>query len=155
MLAWPALSRLTTMFLVSTVGGAASWTATVAGWLAELPLLSVTVRVTMLVLKSEHAKREGLMTGLVMSQFSVEPLSTSPATMLAWPALSRLTTMFLDIGRAACRERAEISVVAVSLKKKILGTVRVTMFVASCEQNENEGASNRWWVAQLLGGSVI
>src|SRR5258708_13343781 len=103
MLAWPALSRLTTMFLVSTVGGAASWTATVAGWLAELPLLSVTVRVTMLVLKSEHAKREGLMTGLVMSQFSVEPLSTSPATMLAWPALSRLTTMFLvsTVGGAA------------------------------------------------------
>src|SRR5258708_34645339 len=48
MLTWPLASRFTSMFCVKTVGAVASCTVTVAEALAELPLLSVTVRVTVL-----------------------------------------------------------------------------------------------------------
>src|SRR5258707_104394 len=121
------------MFLVTTVGGVASCTVTVALALALLPLLSVTVRVTVLGPFLEQSKLDGLTTRLVMPQLSAEPLSTSPATMLAWPALSRLTTMFLVStvgGAASCTQTvagwlAELPLLSV--------TVRVTMLVPTLE----------------------
>ena len=44
--ALPDASRLTVIFFVITVGGVTSFTVTVAGALAELPLESVAVNVT-------------------------------------------------------------------------------------------------------------
>src|SRR5439155_5768612 len=75
--AWPLASRFTSMFCVRTVGGAASCTVTVAVPLAELPLLSVTVRVTVLGPFLVQAKVVGLTKRMVMAQLSFELLSNT------------------------------------------------------------------------------
>src|SRR3989442_999476 len=91
------------MFLVTTLGGVASCTVTVAVLLAELPLLSVTVRVTVLGPFLVQSKLDGLTTRLVMAQLSLELLSTWAAVMLTWPLASRFTSMLCvrTVGGAA------------------------------------------------------
>src|SRR5216684_1041598 len=86
MLTLPLASRFTAMSCVWTVGGVTSRTVTVAVALALLPLLSVTVRVTILAPSLEQSKLDGLTTRLVMAQLSLEALSTCAAEMLAWLA---------------------------------------------------------------------
>src|SRR3989442_5513389 len=126
MLAWPVASRFTSMFWVRTVGGAASCTVTVAVPLAELPLLSVTVRVTVLGPFLVQSKLEGLTTRLVMAQLSVEPWSTWAAVMLTWPLASRFTSMFCVRtvgGAASCTVTVAVRVAGLPLPSL---AVRVT-----------------------------
>src|SRR5207244_4068999 len=100
---WPLASRFRSMFCVRTVGGAASCTVTVAVQLAVLPLLSLTVSVTVFGPMLVQAKVVGLTDRMVMVQLSVELLCTWAAVMLTWPLASRFTSMLCvrTVGGAA------------------------------------------------------
>ena len=75
-------------------GSTLSSTVTVAVQLELLPLLSVTVSVTVLAPTSEQVKPEVLTVLVSMPQASVEPPSTSAAVMVAEPLASRSMVMF-------------------------------------------------------------
>jgi hypothetical protein len=66
-------------------GGSLSCIVTVAVLVAEFPLLSVQVSVTVLAPRLLQVKDDGLTVLVEMTQLSVEPLSTSAATMVALP----------------------------------------------------------------------
>ena len=65
-----------------------SSTVTVAVQVEELPLTSVTVRVTVFAPTFEQSKVVLSNAKLAIPQASVEPLSISPATILAAPLAS-------------------------------------------------------------------
>jgi hypothetical protein len=71
---------------------------TVAAQVAELPLASVTVIITLLVPISAHVKEFLLMLSRAIPQLSVLPLSTSEATMETFPEASSAFVMFLHMG---------------------------------------------------------
>ena len=71
-----------------------SFTVTVAVQVLELPLTSVTVRVTVLAPTFAQVKLFGLTVVLAMLQLSDDPLSMSPAVIDALPLPSRKTVVF-------------------------------------------------------------
>jgi len=91
-LATPFAFSSTTIFLVITVGAILSCTVTVAVWEALFPLISTTVKVTVLLPIVEQSN-------VVVSkanetpQASFDPLSTSEGTILAAPLTSNWTVM--------------------------------------------------------------
>src|SRR5258705_13816958 len=104
-----------------------SWTVTVAEALAELPLLSVTVRVTVLAPSLVQSKLEGLTTRLVIAQLSLEPLSTWAAVMLKWPLAPRYLPTFPTRrarGLASCTVTVALALAELPL---LSVTVRVTV----------------------------
>src|ERR1043166_2983958 len=94
MLAWPVASSCTVMFLQAATGAVLSTTVTVAVQLSLLPLLSVTVKVTVFGPTLAQVKVSGLTLREAIPQASLEPLSTSDAAMVAWPVASRLIVIF-------------------------------------------------------------
>src|SRR5213593_37703 len=95
MVAWPVASRFTSIFLGATLGAVTSCTVTVASALAELPLPSVAVSLTVFGPRLAQVKALLSMLRLIGPQASVVPPSTSAATMVAWPVASRFTSIFL------------------------------------------------------------
>src|SRR5882724_3493552 len=149
MLTWPLASRFTSMFRVRTVGAVTSCTVTVAEVLAELPLLSVTVRVTVLAPSLVQSKLDGLTTRLVMPQLSLEPLSTWAAVTLTWPLASRFTSMFRvrTVGRVAS---CTVTVAEALAELPLLSvTVRVTVLGPSLVQSKLDGLTTRLVMPQL------
>jgi hypothetical protein len=71
-----------------TVGFTGSWTVTVAVQVAVLPLLSVTVRITVFVPRLVQSKLVLFRLRLAMPQASVLPLSIWAAEIVATPVLS-------------------------------------------------------------------
>src|ERR1043165_3315501 len=94
MLAWPVASSCTGIFLQAATGAVVSTTVTVAVQLSLLPLLSVTVKVTVFGPTLAQVKVSGLTLREAIPQASLEPLSTSDAAMVAWPVASRLIVIF-------------------------------------------------------------
>ena len=88
MVALPAASSWTVWSLVTTVGGVGSKTVAVALQLLVLPLLSVTVRVTVLSPMSALVKLLGDALSEAMPEASLLPLSMSAPVSVALPAPS-------------------------------------------------------------------
>ena len=70
-----------------------SWMVTLLVQVELLPLLSVTVNVTVFEPTLEQVKLVGLAARLAMPQASLEPLSTSLAVILALPLASNCTVI--------------------------------------------------------------
>src|SRR5258707_11440082 len=83
MLAWPVASRLTSIFLVATLGALTSCTVTVASALALLDRKTVAYGKTVDLAGRRIVKKILSMLRLTGPQASVVPPSTSAATMLA------------------------------------------------------------------------
>src|SRR5260370_22022520 len=137
------------MSCVWTVGGVTSRTVTVAVAMALLPLLSVTVRVTMLAPSLEQSKLDGLTARLVMAKVSVEALSTCAAVMLAMPVASRFTTMSCVWTVGGVASRTVTVAVALALLPLLSVNVRVRMLAPWVEQSKLDGLPTRLVMAQL------
>lgn len=90
----PAAFRFTVTFLQRAVGGVLSITVTVAEQVDELPLLSVTVKITLLVPTFAQVKELGETESEAIPQTSELPLLICAAVMVALPAAFRLTEIF-------------------------------------------------------------
>src|SRR5207248_2062149 len=88
MVPWPLGSSSTVRFWVITTGRIESTTVTVPVQMELLPLLSVTVRVTVLVPMLVQSKLVWLRLRLAIPQASVLPLSICSGAIVAWPLLS-------------------------------------------------------------------
>ena len=85
--AFPEASNCTVMFWQSAVGATLSSTVTVELHEAVFPLPSVAVRTTVFAPTLAHVNASGV-AAKVNEQLSEEPLSTSAATILAFPEAS-------------------------------------------------------------------
>src|SRR5688572_9126952 len=89
------------MFWQIADGAILSSTVTTATQLAELPLLSVTVKVTLLAPMFEQSKEVCEADRLRIPQASEEPLSICAAEILAFPFASSCTVMFWQTAAGA------------------------------------------------------
>ncbi len=87
-LAWPVLSKSILIFLHWAFGKISSLTVTVVLQVDVFPLLSSTVRVTLLSPRSLQVKVLGATLMLAIAQLSVEPPSTCEANKVALPLAS-------------------------------------------------------------------
>src|SRR6185503_11198938 len=101
------------MFWQRTVGASVSWTITVAVQEALLPLLSVTVRVTVFVPTLLQSKVVLLRLRLAMPQASALPLLIWAGVMVALPLGSSCTVRFWQ--RAVGATRSTTVTVAVQV----------------------------------------
>src|ERR1043166_9075945 len=88
MVAWPVASNWTVMSRQMAVGATESITVTVAVQVEVLPLLSVTVRVTVLVPMVVQSNVVLSTLTLAIPEASLLPLSSCTAVMTAWPVAS-------------------------------------------------------------------
>ena len=89
--ALPFASNCTVMSCATTAGTNRSCTVTVALLLALLPLVSMTVRLTVLAPTSAHVKLVGDADSVSMATLSLLPLLMSLAVMVAFPLPSSCT----------------------------------------------------------------
>src|SRR5258707_1338100 len=113
------------IFLHLATGLTLSSTVTVLLEVEAMPLLSVTVRVTVFGPTLAQVKLFGLTLLEAMPQASLLPLSISAATMLAWPVTSRWTVMFLQ----AVTGWVSSSTVTVAVQEALLPLLSVTVRV--------------------------
>ena len=92
--AFPEPSRNVVTSVQEATGEVVSWTVTVAEQVLELPLTSVTVRVTALEPVLEQVKLVVLRLVEATPQLSLLPLSISPAVIVALPLPSSETVTF-------------------------------------------------------------
>ena len=92
----PEAFKYALMFCAIATGAVTSWTVTVANPVFTFPLLSVTVKVTVLVPKLAQVNVLGETdnNALLIPQASVEPLLIWAGIILAVPALFNCTVMF-------------------------------------------------------------
>ena len=94
-LALPELFNCTVMFWVTTNGLTVSTTVTIAVPVLILPLLSVTVKVTVLAPVFEQVNVLGETANVAIPQASVDPLFTWAPVKFTFPVASNCTVMFL------------------------------------------------------------
>src|SRR5438128_450865 len=126
MLALPVASRLIVIFLHLATGLTLSSTVTVLEQVETLPLLSVTVRVTVFGPTLAQVNELGLTLLEAMPQASLLPLSTCAAAMLALPLASSCTVMFLQAATGKVLSTTVTVAVQVWLLPLLSATVRVT-----------------------------
>src|SRR5690554_2163777 len=131
-------------FLVSTTGAVTSSSVTIAVALSELPLTSVTVRVTVLAPTSPQPKLYLSSVMLAIPQASVEPLSISVASMLAFPVASSWMVMLRVSTTGAVIPSTVTVAVALSVLPLTSVTVRVTALSPTCEQSKS------YWLSVML-----
>src|SRR6266516_4297258 len=136
MVAWPLASNWTVMFWQTAVGGTESTTVTVAVQVEVLPLLSVTVRVTVLVPMVAQSKLVWLRLRLAMPEASVLPLSSWTAVMVAWPLASNWTVMFWQTAVGGTESTTVTVAVQVEVLPLLSVTVRVTVLVPMVAQSK-------------------
>src|SRR5690606_26040547 len=144
MLALPVASSWMVRFLVSTTGAVTSSSVTIAVALSELPLTSVTVRVTVLAPTSPQPKLYLSSVMLAIPQASVEPLSISVASMLAFPVASSWMVMLRVSTTGAVIPSTVTVAVALSVLPLTSVTVRVTALSPTCEQSKS------YWLSVML-----
>ena len=89
----PFAPNCTVIFCVNTVGLIVSCTVTVAFAVATFPLISVTVKVTVLAPTLAQVNEELLNESVAIPQLSVEPLSIWAGVIVAWPFAFNWTVM--------------------------------------------------------------
>src|SRR5213594_254730 len=115
MVAWPLASNWTVMFWQTAVGGTESTTVTVAVQVELLPLLSVTVRVTVLVPTLLTSKLVLSRLRLAMPQASLLPLLIWSGVIVPWPLASNWTVRFWQTANGGTESTTVTVAVAVWL----------------------------------------
>src|SRR5215207_4595087 len=87
----------------------------IMAWYQKYSHVSLPVLKALFFFQAEDGIRDPLVTGV---QTCALPISLHDGATMADPAAIQGTGQGEEIGRASCRERGEIAVVAVSLKKK-------------------------------------
>ena len=117
------------MFLHIAVGATLSCTVTVEVQVDILPLLSVTVKITVFAPTLEHVNVFGDTVIFFIPQASLEPLSICEAIILALPVASNCTVKFLHIAVGATLSCTVTVEVQVDILPLLSVTVRVTALV--------------------------
>src|SRR5438445_3095641 len=124
------------MFLHSAVGAVTSCTVTVASQVAVSPLLSSTVRVTVLGPTLEQSKLVLLAVRDLIPQASPLPPSMSAAVIVAWPLESRFRSMFLHSAVGAVTSCTVTVASQVAVSPLLSSIVSVTVLGRSVEQSK-------------------
>src|SRR6266581_1371595 len=114
---------------VTTTGLTGSTTVTVAVQMELLPLLSVTVRVTVLTPTLVQSKLVWLRLRLAMPQASVLPLLICAGSIVPWPLAFNSTLRFWQRATGGTESTTVTVAVQVALLVLLSVTVRVTRFV--------------------------
>src|SRR5437899_13055 len=133
---WPVASNSTVAFWQRATGGTGSTTVTVAVQVELLPLLSVTVRVTVLVPTLLTSKLVLSRLKLAMPQASVLPLLIWSGVIVPWPLASNWTVRFWQTANGGTESTTVTVAVAVWLLPLLSVTVRVTVFVPMLVQSK-------------------
>src|SRR6266571_2359923 len=129
MVARPFAFNSTVRSRQTATGETESTTVTVAGALWLLPLLSVTVRVTVLTPTLVQSKLVWLRLRLAMPQASVLPLLICAGSMVPWPLASNSTLRFWQTATGGTESTTVTVAVQVELLPLLSITVRVTKLV--------------------------
>ena len=148
MLALPVASSCTVMSWAAAVGSTRSRTVMVAVAVLTLPLLSVTVRVTVLSPWSSQSNAVWLRDREAMPQASLDPLSTSSAVMLAAPEASSSTVKFWAMAVGATLSSTVTVAVADALLPLLSVTVRVTVLAPTLAQPKDVMSRAMVWMPQ-------
>src|SRR5260370_1260870 len=127
------------MLLHLATGFTLSSTVTVLLQVETLPLLSVTVRVTVLGPTLAQVKLFGLTLREARPQASLLPLSTSAGIMPAWPVASSWTVMFLQAATGWVSSTTVTVVPQVALLPWPSLTVSVTVLAPTLAQVKELG----------------
>ena len=138
----PEAFRYFVRFWQLATGRTVSITVTVPVHVEVLPLLSVTVKVTVLAPTLAQVKLEGLTDSVAMPQASVEPLLTWAAVTLTVPDAFRYLVMFLQL--ATGRTVSNTVTVALQVDELLLlsVTVKVTVLAPTLAQVKLEGLTD-------------
>src|SRR5216683_1455616 len=136
MVPWPLASNSTLRFWQTATGGTESTTVTVAVQVELLPLLSVTVRVTVLTPTLVQSKLVWLRLRLAMPQASVLPLLICAGSMVPWPLASNSTLRFWQRATGGTESTTVTVAVQVELLPLLSVTVRVTVFMPMLVQSK-------------------
>ena len=124
-------------------------TVTVAVQVAVRPLLSVTVKVTVLEPTLAAVKALGVTERVAMPQLSVEPPSTCAADKVAVPFWSRFTVAFWHVAVGLALSLTATVAVQVAVRPLLSVTVKVTTLLPTLEQLKDEVDSERLAMPQL------
>ena len=120
----------------SVTGGTESTTVTVAVQVELLPLLSVTVKVTLFVPMLVQSKLVWLRLRLAMPQASVLPLLICAGSIVPWPLASNSTLRSWQTASGGTESTTVTVAVQVELLPLLSVTVRVTRFVPMLLQSK-------------------
>ena len=120
-------------------GGTLSSTVTTVVQVETLPLLSVTVRVTVLGPTLEQSKEETSIVVVAIPQASVLPFSISATVMLALPlASSWMVNGAAQLATGGTLSSTVTTAVQVETLPLLSVTVRITLFAPTLEQSNVE-----------------
>ncbi len=145
----PVLSSCTVTFWQSAIGATLSSIVTLAEHVLELPLTSVTVRITVLPFTFAQLNVVMFRAKFAIPQASFEPLFTCEAVMLALPEGSSCTVMFWQTATGATLSSTVIVVEHVVELPFTSVTVRTSVFAPTSEQTNAVWLRAKVAIAQL------
>src|SRR2546423_3269497 len=136
MAAWPVGSNSIVRSWQTAIGSSYSAPGAVAVQAWRLPLLSVTVRVTVLAPTLLTSKLVLSRLKLAMPQASVLPLLIWSGVIVPWPVASNWTVRFWQTANGGTESTTVTVAVAVWLLPLLSVTVRVTVFAPTLVQSK-------------------
>jgi len=145
----PVASNWTVISWQTAVGGVISWTVTIATQVFTLPLLSVTVRVTLFAPTSAQVNALGEAVSEAMPQASFEPLSISAPVIEALPATFNCIVISWQIATGAVTSSTVTTALQVVVLLPTSLTCSVTVLGPTLAQVNAFGVTVKLAIPQL------